>query len=605
MKSKGTTHKKGFINRLFKESLILSCLGIISSRLISFFKASVFSYIFTGGEASDIALANSGIGKAAAKHKLKTRVSRTVKTKFALSVENSVISKKYKEILRRAVYTPVSTFGAFFATLGIYFCLVYFVKLYGFSAEQAENIGVLLTGGVIIAASLPLLLCRKPLVKALSESVFIRNMLSGLIDLDSYQGEKQHGAVGTALIIGSVLGVLSFFCGEAKILVLVVAVVYLLLVLHSPEIGLLSSVAVFPFCGKGLLSALVTVALVSYVFKVLRGKRNLRLNTANIFVLLLGLCFLFELFGGGGGNAWFAMCAAALYLLAANLLNTQSLLNKCCNVLTVGLGVTITVYVAQVFVAALGGAGWSGALISSCSVFSTGKQLSCYLLLILPFVFCKSLGSSFFSKIYSYLLAIACIIYSVLNGYTVYAILAAGAASLFLAVRGRRIFRPFALCFGVPVGGLYFAAVPISFGDMGFYGTLSGWISAFKAGASNFVTGTGMSAQSVALAFTGDSHSMYLQTFVECGAAGFILLVLAVCFALQRVYANLSEVGSANRNVTAAAGASALVGLLIGLGTNLWADKDTCFIFWLCLGLACAAFEIRKEKRRGIDDEQN
>lgn len=604
MKSKGTTQRNGFINRLFKGSLILSCLGIISSRLISFFKASVFSYLLTGGFVSDGALESGGIGSAAKKHKLNTRFVRAAKSYFAHSVENSFISKRYNQTLSRLIYTPVSTFGAFFATLGIYFCLVYFVKLYGFDAETTDDISSLLIGGVIILLSLPLLLSRKPLVSALGSSVFVRNMLSSLIELDTYNGEKQHSAFGTALVAGSVLGVLSFFCGELKIIALIAAAVYLLLVFHSPEFGLLSVVLSFPLCQRRMLCTLISVAFASYIIKVLRGKRNLNMTTSNIFVLLLGLCFVFELFGGGEG-AWFAACMAAAYLLAANLITTQKLLNKCANVFAIGLGVVVTVFAVQVFVAALNGASWSKTLTSSYSVFASGKQLSCYLLLMLPFVYCKANGRSLLSKVYSYGLVIVCIIYSVLNGDTVYAILTAVAATLFLAVKDRKIFRPFAMCFGVPVGGLYFADVPISFGDMGFYTTVSSWVAAFRAGLGNFITGTGMSDASVALVFQGDSHSMYLQTFIECGITGVLLLVLAIAFAFQRVYAQLSKVGSTNRNVTAAAGATAVIGVIIGMGTNLWADKDTCLIFWLCLGIACAAYEIRKEKRRGNDDEQN
>lgn len=605
MKSKGTTQRIGLINRLLKGSLILSCLGIISSRLISFFKASVFSYLLVGGTVSDAALENGAIGTAVKKHRLNTRLVRAVKTWFSLSVENSVIVKRYRIALNRLIYTPISTFGAFFATLGIYICIVYFIKLYGFNAQTTVSISSLYIGGVVVLFSIPLLLSRKSLVGALYSSVFVRTMLSGLIDLDAYTGEKQHGAVGTALMAGFSLGFLCFFCGEVKVLLLLLAVVYLLVVLHSPEAGLVSVIAAFPFCERYMLCTLISVAFASYLIKVLRGKRNLHLKTSNIFALMLGLCFLFELFGGGGKTAWFALCMTAAYLLAANLINTQKLLNKCANVFTVGLGVVVTVFAVQVFVDALNGAGWGYTLTHSCSVFASGKQLSCYLLLMLPFVYCKSGGRSFLSKAYSYALVIACIIYSVLNGDTVYAILTAIAATLFLAVKDRKIFRPFVMCFGVPVSGLYFAAVPISFGDMGFYETVSGWVAALRAALDNFITGTGMSALSVSLVFAGDSHSMFLQTFIECGAAGLLLLLLAVVFALQRVYARLGEVDSVNRNITAAAGASALIGLVIGMGTNLWADKDTCLIFWLCLGLAGAAFEIRKEKRRGNDDEQD
>lgn len=604
MKSKGTTHRKSFIKRLLSESLILSCLGKLSSRLISFFKASVMSYVLTGAATSDEALKNGGLGRAAEKQRLKTRFAKNVKLRFALSVENSAISRSYRESVNRVMHSPVRTFGVFTATLGVYICLVYFVKLYGFSSLRPAGLGSLFTGCVMIAASVPLLLCRKSLACALEKSAFVHSLLTGITDLGVYGGERRSGGVGIALMTGSFLGALTFFCGEKRILLLIAGALYLLVVLYSPEMGLLSAVALFPFCRAEWVCAILTAALISYVIKVLRGKRNLRFGTANVFMLLLCLCFLFELFGGGK-NALFAFCMAALYLLTANLFTTRTLLNKGVNALTLGLGVAVVVYAAQVFTAASAGAGWKQTLIDSHSVFGTGRQFSAYLLLVLPFLFCKAQGGAFFSKLYGYLLAAACIVYSVLNGNTAYAVLTAAAAALFLAVQGRKLFRPFLLCFGLPVCGLYFAAVPISFGEMGFYTLLSGWAAAFKAGVHNFLLGSGMSAASSALAFWGDSHSFYLQIFVECGFLGFLLLALAVCFALQQTYSQLSEVGSENRSVTAAAGASALVGLILGMGTNLWADKDLCFIFWFSLGLAGAAYEIRMERRRGAENERD
>lgn len=604
MKNRAASKKRRFFAGLSGESLILSCLGSLSSRLISFFKESIFSYIFTGGEKSDAALKTGALSTAAAEHGIKAKSFRTFKRRFATSVENSAIANIYRSAVQRLIYMPVSTYGTFFATLGIYICLVYFVKLYGFGGENTAELSSLIIGAAIMVLSIPLLLCRKPLAAKLYGSLFIRGMLAGLINLGEYNGEKRRGAVGIALIVGSALGVLTFFCGEKSILLMLLLLVFALLVFFSPELGLISAVAVFPFCGRRLICALITASLASYILKVLRGKRNLRLCSANVFVIILGLCFVFEL-SGGGENAWFAMSMTALYLLAANLLNTKRLIKKCANVLTVGLGVALAVYVAQVFIAALEGASWRYALITSRSVFTSGRELAYYMLLLLPFIFCKAGGTGAFSRLYGYLFTAAIIVYSVVNGYTVCAVLAAIAATLFLAVRGRRIFRPFAVCFGVPIGALYFAAVPISFGDMGFYDTLSGWLAALKAGSGSFFTGVGMSAQSVSLVLEGDSRSMFLQTFTECGFFGLLLLGLAVCFALQRCYCGLSKVGTENRNLAAAAGAVCAVGLMIGLCTNLWADTDMCFVFWLCLGMSGAAYELRKEERRGLDDEQN
>ena len=605
MKNRDTTQKNGVLKRLLNESLILSCLGKISSRLISFFDASAFSRVMSGVEASDGSLLNGGIGTAADKHKIKHRVTGKIKTKFAFSTENSILAGFYRNVVGRIIYTPLRTVGAFVATLGIYIGLVYFVKLYGFRTEAAVKLRSLVTGCVLLVFSLFLFLSRATLIESVRGSVFLRNMFDGIIDLDSYTDKKPPITVGAALIAGSVLGVLTFFCGEDTILFSIAAVVYFLLVLYSPEFGLLASAIAFPFCGRTAVSVLIGTAFASYILKVLRGKRNFRVCASNVFVLLLGLCFLFALMRGGGENAWFAFCMTALYILAANLLTTPALLNKCVLVMTSGLGIAVAVFALQVFGAALDGSGVYEAVTGSYSVFGSCLGFLRYLTLMLPFVYCKTENGTVLSKLCCYLFAAGCVVYSVMSGYTMYAVLAAFAVSLYLAVRGRQIFRPLILCFGLPVCCLYFAALPVSFGDTGIQSMFSGWISGFKAGALHFMTGVGMSEESVSLAFSGDSHSMYVQIFIQCGIFGFLLLLLAVFFAIQRVYSNLSAVGTANRTAAAAAGAAVITGFLMALGSDIWADGDICYIFWLCLGLAGTLYEIRKEERRGMNDEQD
>jgi len=603
MKSNKNAHKKSFIKRLFEESLILSCLGKISSRLIYFFKVSIFSFLLTDCDTVDNALERGAASRGVNRIKLKQRFIRPLKYRFSLSVENSLLAGLYRRGLQRALYTPVSTYGAFLATLGIYIGLVYFVKLYAFFATDI-SVASLVTACVVFLCSVPLLFCGKPLITAVSESAVISTLLSGCIDFSAYNGKKRSAAVGSAIILGSVSGVLTFFCGEWRILALICAAIYLLMVLHSPELGLFSVVLLFPFVPRPLTCAMVLITFAFYILKVLRGKRNLHFGTAGVFVAMLGIGFLFVYLKGGGQNALFALCMCLVYCLAANLLCTPKLLRKCVRTLVTGFSVALAIYALQVFNAAYSGHNWYGAIVGSFSVFATADRLACYALLLLPFVFCKSKNGSFIKQTVSYLLMVACIIYSVVIGYTALAVLSAAAIALYLAVDGCRLFRPLVLCFGLPVMGLYFASGYIPYNNVNLFAVMENWMAALKAGSAHFFTGVGMSAASVTMAFGGDSSSMYFQTLLECGISGLLLLVLATAFSTQRIYTQLSPTGTENRSITAAAGAAALICLTVSMGENLWADPSLCVIYWLCLGLASAAYTARQEEQRGMYDEK-
>jgi len=600
MSNKGNVRKKGFIKRLLAESLILSCLGRISSRLICFFKKSIFSLFLIGCDISDNALETGAAGGFFKKRQVYTRFVLPVKRGFSASVEEGVIARHYRKLLQAALYTPVRTYGAFFATYGIYVGLIYVIKHY--ENLSGATVSSLQSACVIMLLAFPLMFVGKPLISFIGGSTFVSSIFAGFVDFSRFDGEKRPNAIGTALGLGSVLGVLTFFSDEKRMLVFLGASVFMLAVFHYPELGFFTAALVFPFISKRLLCVLLAVTLFSYLLKVLRGKRSFRINTASVFVTMLCLCFFFAALGGGGEKAWFAFSVCALYLLAVNLIVSPGLLRKSVTTLALGLGICITVFAVQVFVKALDGVDWFTAVRDSHSVFESSHALAGYLVLMLPMMFCKANKSGLFYQGVSYLIFVASIIYSVMMEHTALAVLSAVGVTAYLAISARRIFRPLVLGFGLPIGGLFFSAVPITYTGMGVYDSMAGWASAVAASVPRIFFGVGMSEASVKLAFEGNSGSMFFQTLLECGLLGFMLLVLAVVFAMQRIYASLSKVGTQNRVVTAASGAAALVGFILACGTNLWESTELCFVFWLCLGIAGAAYRLRKDEWREYYD---
>lgn len=550
---------------------------------------------------ADRRLEKGAISDGAAHIKLREKVVRPVKTTFSLGVERSSAFKTYKTIINRLIYTPVSTYGVFLVTLGIYMGLVYFVNRIAYGMESA-NVYRLLNGCVLVALSLPLLLVQKPLVRFLGDSAVARAILGDCIDLDSYREPKRSGAVGSALIIGSLSGVLSFFCGEEKILLLLAVAVYGLLVIYSPEFGLFGSALVFPFVSKRLFIALVGLTVLSYTIKVLRGKRNFKLSASNVFLLFLAICYLVSNIKGGGVGAGFAFSVVAFCILAANLCLTERLLRKIINTVVLGLGIVLVIFCYQMFNGSLEGGSISDFVLNAVSVFGGRDNFLEYFILVLPYLFCKAAKSSLPGSIACFLTATALLGYCVYAGRLSFAILTAATVALYLIISTRQIFIPLIACFGVPVGGMYFAAIPITFGTMGLYDMVSAWVATLDVCGAHPLLGVGMSGRSLQLAGLGDSRSMYFQTLAEGGALGFILLVLALFFTCQRLFATLPPAGSDGRRIGAATGASVLMGLIIAMGNNLWVEPGACAVLWLSLGLASAAYEVRKEDNRGMDD---
>lgn len=595
---KKTGSKKGYFRRLREESLILSCLGGLSSRLIYFLKVSIISYLFSGSDISDRKLEESALHTAGKTYKVKEKGLRTVKNACATAIERSFVVGLYRRLLTRMLYTPLSTYGAYLVTFGVYVGLVYFVKLYAFGA--GARFESLVTGCIIILMALPLTLIHKPLVTCIGESAFFRSILSGCVHFDSYKGEKCHGAVGLAIVAGSLSGVLAFFCDELRILALIGVSVIALVILYTPELGLFLAAALFPFMGRSRLVALICFTYGAYLVKVLRSKRNFHLNTGSIFVLLLNIYYGVAVLKGGGMNALTAFSVTSVYFLCANLLCTRALLTKAVQAVALGFSGVLLTFCNDVLKGGVAGMGWYEAISGHGSVFGNGADMSAYIALTLPFVFCKA---ERYSAITCYLLTVAGIVYAVFTGNVFLALLTAATVTLYLAVSRRQFFRPLTIGFGLPLAVFYFASIPISIGKEALYDIVQGWFHTVSRCHEYAILGVGMSDRSLALGGFGDTHSAYLQALAEGGMIGLILLVMALVFACQRLYCALPR-RLEDRRIAAAASASAMSCIAMGFVTNIWADTDASFTLWLCLGMAGAAYRFRTDRRSGKSEEE-
>ena len=105
-------------------------------------------------------------------------------------------------------------------------------------------------------------------------------------------------------------------------------------VLYSPESGLLLAIILLPFAPYTAVRIVATASAVSYLLKLLRGKRNMSISATDSVVLLFAAACICA-FGPGQAASLFA--ASLVYLLAVNLLRSSDLFEKGINALSVGL----------------------------------------------------------------------------------------------------------------------------------------------------------------------------------------------------------------------------------------------------------------------------
>ena len=189
----------------------------------------------------------------------------------------------------------------------------------------------------MLIISLPMLFSKRSVASKLSESAAFSSLLSGLLGISPLAlrtklTPRAHSAI--ALALGTVAGSLSFVFQPVNILWTVLLATGAMTVLYSPESGLLLAIILLPFAPYTAVRIVATASAVSYLLKLLRGKRNMSISATDSVVLLFAAACICA-FAPGQAASLFA--ASLVYLLAVNLLRSSDLFEKGINALSVGL----------------------------------------------------------------------------------------------------------------------------------------------------------------------------------------------------------------------------------------------------------------------------
>ena len=183
-----------------------------------------------------------------------------------------------------------------------------------------------ITGGLMILVSLPLFASTKSLAFSLRQSLLCRALLVSLFGiaeerLGSY-GEKGRERYAPALFFAILLGSLTFLIPPQTILLVLGLAVLSLVILYSPEVGMLLSVGLCPFLimlphPTLILLAMVGATAISYAIKLLCGKRVLRIQLMDSAILFLLLLFVLGgiVTRGGAASLHSALTYATLMTL--------------------------------------------------------------------------------------------------------------------------------------------------------------------------------------------------------------------------------------------------------------------------------------------------
>ncbi len=643
-KSKDTREKKPQSSHgLAGISLIVYLLDKLSGAIHNALINGFFGYIFSCYSTELDAYKNGYfVSYFRGSHKTR-RFFRGVREYFSKNVERSFILKRIRQFSLGLAYVPLKIYGSFLLSFGIYTLLVYFIKTL-LPVTGTADVDYLYVGISTCIVALPMYFSSLNLAGAVKNS---RMTSSLFVDAFGYREEsfedkvkKRKSRSGTPVLLGLFAGILTFAIHPLTIFALLLAIIVLVLIFVSPEIGVLLCLFSLPFMSFTsnptlILSIIVLITTISYVVKLVRGKRILKIELLDFVVVFF---LLLTVFSGaitvGGKNSYYAAitscCLMFGYFLVVNLIRTEKWLHRCILAI-VSSGTTVSVIGVLQYLLGLSPNNWidmdyfSDIGGRTTSLFENPNYLAAYLAMIFPFAVYQTFAVKNRKEkalmLISCFMIILCAIFTWSRGAWIAMIVT---TLIFFLIYSRKTVRLIYLAL-IAIPFLPFVLPKnvvtrfMSIGDMADSSTLYRvytWKGSTGLAKDYFWGGIGYGTEAFselypAYAYAGmetavHSHSLYLQILISMGIAGLICFALIVLFYVQKSFEYLHT--SASRDgflISSAALVSVAALLIMGFFDYVWYNYRIFFMFWVVMALGVACIRTgKKEIERSVGYEE-
>lgn len=559
--------------------------------------------------------------------KLRAYVSR--------NFEESVILKWIRRTVCGLATLQIKAYGSFFTAFGIYTMIVYFIKRF-LPVTGVADTEYLYVGICICLATLPLCFTRQTLAKAVKHSKIMGELFItafGFRD-DAFENHTNGKSKKNSLAVlwGLFAGILTFFIHPLTIIISIAIFAVLALIVVSPEIGILISIFSLPFLSfmpnaTVVLTAMVIITTVSYIIKLIRGKRIFRLELVDFAVLLfMIIAFISGTITVGGMPSYYSALVSCVllfgYFLIVNLIRTEAWINRCIYAIVVP-GVTVAIIGVIQYLLGYAKNDWIDktyfADISgrATALFENPNYLAAYLAIVFPFALYLTFNvkgkREFALCAVSDVFIILCAIFTWSRGAWLAMIIC---AVMLCMMYNRKTYRfiwiiiasiPF-LPFILPNNVINRF---MSIGDMADSSTMYRvytWKGSLKMAKDYFLGGIGYGTEAFAevypiYAYAGieaatHSHNLYLQILIGMGLGGILSFALILFLYAQKTFSFFCETSDRRSfMISAAALISVFAMLIMGMFDYVWYNYRIFFMFWITMAIGIACIKIATSKR--------
>lgn len=528
---------------------------------------------------------------------------------------DSVLAKGFSSLVSALLLIKTRIYGLILFAFGISSLFVHFFIAPYFSVYAFSIYTPFIAIGVILV-SLFLIISGKTLLQAILGSRLLSAFsfkLLGLTRPSQWENECIELSGSGSVVLGLLLGFLTVAFPIQSILLFLLSAIYALIVIKSPEAGLISLFLLAPFASLSTLAGAISVISVSYIFKVACGKRTLMLEFPDLFVGIFAVMLIFGgivSFGKHESTLIYALFTV-IYFIAASILRSERWFRRSVSAIVI-TGCAISVY--AIIARALGETlGFKLDVTletdvgdASASVLSSFSVLSYFVLILGIFMLaylliCKQRLTRFILTV-TCLAAAAFMFLTLPKGAWLAAIVAC--VLLLLLWKSRTAIYMLMICLILPfLPALNISSVEGALGSaVSSYERLDLWNAVIRMLGDVGIGGIGIGKDAFTSVYsayfignTGNaSHagSLLLQITVSLGIFGLLTFLAIIFFILQGSLSygrSCSDKFGFNRIICYAGMCGIIASFIWGISEFIWYDPRTMLLFWLIAGVTVSA----------------
>lgn len=591
--------------------------------------SSKFLDFILGYERSEENFKSSRI--ATAEKKFSDKVLVGVGYAYSKKILNSRLFKFFDRIKNALCNASIKSYGVFLFSFGLATLFAHFSEYYFMEFAHTPT-AALIVGAASALIGFSLLFFDIPLAHSLQRWRFTSELLFDALCLKRMRGtltEKKADRPIIPVTIGIFFASIGFLTSLRAVAIATATLVFTAFSLSSPEFALMTTLLTLPFIpalpySTFILSALVIIAGVSFLSKVLLGKRFFHFEQYDAVILIFMLFVLVSgIFNKGlvsFEKSLALIILASVYFLVSNVIVNRRLAENAVKIIVFS-SVPTAIIGLIIYFAAPSHSEWIDPVFSSTIIsraYATFGNPNVYaVFLIVTTVFSVALAidkaneSSFFFFAGASMLNSVSLALTWSRGAWLAVILAALA---FIIIRSRRapkillipaMFIPVALLF-VPDSFVARFLSLFNLGDSSVSSRLSIWRSSLSMFFDNLFIGIGVGEEAFSeefLKYAEDSvtaphsHNLFLEIGCEIGIFALIslLYLLVIRVRHRATYAKYVRNSSVD-NISTLSGTALFALLIFGMTDYIWYSSSTYYLFWVVFAIGSATLRISKRE---------